>query len=77
MNSEELDGLILSTASPRWQKVSMIIAMVARDESYSAGDTEDELKLIADRISHLVAQGQLAAQGNLSNWRHSEICLIT
>ena len=75
MTSKELDDLILSTATPRWQKVAMIIALVARDHRYSCND--DDLAPIAERIRHLVAQGRLAAQGDISNWRHSEVRLVT
>jgi hypothetical protein len=77
MTSEKLDELILSIASPRWQKVAMIIARVAHDEHLLATDSEDQLALIADRIGHLVTEGQLAAQGDISNWRHSEVRLVT
>ena len=75
MTTEKLDELILSIASPHWQKVAMVIARVSRDEQGSSGDAEDQLTLIADRIERLVAEGQLVAQGNISNWRHSEIRL--
>ena len=75
MTSKELDDLILSAASPRWQKVAMIIAVVAHDDRCRGND--GDLAPIAERIGHLVAQGQLAAQGDISNWRHSEIRLVT
>ena len=75
MTSAELEDLILSTASPHWQKVAMIIALVARDQRYSGND--DDLAPIAERIGHLVARGRLAAQGDVSNWRHSEVRLVT
>ena len=77
MTSEKLDELILSTASPRWQKVAMIIAMVARDERFLVTYSDNQLALIADRIEHLVTEGQLAAQGDISNWRRSEVRLVT
>jgi hypothetical protein len=77
MTSEKLDELILSTASPRWQKIAMIIAVVARDDRFKATQSEDQLALIADRIRHLVTKGQLVAQGDISNWRHSEVRLVT
>ena len=77
MTSEQLDGLILSTSSRQWQKVAMVIARVSRDERFSQGDADDQLTLIAGRIERLVAEGQLVAQGNISNWRHSEIRLNT
>jgi len=77
MTSEKLDELILSTASPRWQKVAMIIAAVARDERFLGTESEDQLALIADRMGHLVTEGRLAAQGDISNWRHSEVRLVS
>lgn len=75
MTSTKLDELILSTASSNWQKVAMIIARVSRDERFSSGASENELTLISDRIGRLVAEGRLTAQGDISNWRHSEIRL--
>ena len=77
MTSEKLDELILATASARWQKVAMIIAMIARDERFVGAESNDQLVLIADRIEDLVAKGQLAAQGDISNWRHSEVRLVS
>ena len=74
MTSDELDELILSTASHNWQKVAMVIARVSDTESsLSAGTTEPTV--IADGIGRLIAKGKLVAQGNISNWRHSEIRL--
>jgi hypothetical protein len=73
MTSEKLDELILSTASSHFQKVAMVIACVSRDERFSSSSADDELTVIADRIGCLVANGQLVAQGDISNWRHSEI----
>ena len=55
----------------------MIIAMVARDERFLGTESEDDLGLIAERIRHLVSEGQLSAQGDISNWRHSEVRLVT
>ena len=75
MTSEELDELILATASPHWQKVAMIIAKVSQNERFASANVDTQLDLIADRIGNLVANGQLSAQGDISNWRHSEIRL--
>jgi len=66
MTSDELEELILSTASSQWQKVAIVIARVSHDERFASGDPEDELTVIADRIGHMVASGHLVAQGDIS-----------
>ena len=77
MTSEELDQLILSSTSSSWQKVAMVIATVSYDKRFSSEVADDRLTVIANQITRLVADGRLIAQGDISNWRHSEIRLAT
>jgi len=66
--NEAIDGLILSSASERWQKVAKIIRLV----SERAAD-ETKFEMIAERIRSLVAEGKLQGTGDLTRWTHSEI----
>jgi len=75
MTSERLDELILSYTSPQWQKVAMVIARVSYDERFEPDESADKLTHIANRIAGLIDEGRLVAQGDISNWRHSEIRL--
>jgi hypothetical protein len=66
----DIDAAILSAASDQWKKVAMIIATVVHRHKLAA-----EYALIAQRIVDLVNSGRLESQGNLSNWRGSEVRL--
>jgi Protein of unknown function len=73
MSHANVDGLILTFAKVQWRKVAMIISKVL-DECGRLGITIDEHG-VAERVCALVDDGQLEAQGNLSQWRHSEVRL--
>jgi hypothetical protein len=75
MNTIDLDNLILSLAASRWQKVAMLIVKVTRADSFSALESDDEFEVVVSRIKQLVADGELAAEGDLSQWRNSEVRL--
>jgi hypothetical protein len=68
-----IDDIILSLSQPEWKKVAMIIAKAVDEcERRAITATHNE---IASRIQMLVSARRLEAQGDLSNWRHSEIRL--
>lgn len=69
----EIDDAILAIAQKNWRKVAMIVATVVHSRSEQA--EADEYELVAGRIVALVKAGKLEAQGNLSDWRHSEVRL--
>ena len=74
----EIDDHILAVASPRWQKVAMIISRVSKSTAIPANDIEhddDFYNFIATRIETLVSEHKLLSQGDLKMWRHSEVCL--
>jgi Protein of unknown function len=73
MKPAELDDLILSIASTHWQKVAMIISKVTRDDRFSCENSDDEFDSVAARITYLVAEGRLESQGDISQWRFSEV----
>jgi hypothetical protein len=69
--ASEIDQLLLSFCSDRWQKVAKII-----------GNTFDTLeqrqvRVSADEIdvhmAALVTRGRLEAKGNIRKWTHSEV----
>jgi hypothetical protein len=72
MNSE-IDQAILSVARPSWSKVALIIARTEEMIGDKLPESEVRLNMIAERIEALVSEGRLLAQGNVKNWRHSEI----
>jgi hypothetical protein len=67
----EIDAAILSVASERWQKVAMVIELVAPPGESNHGDYDQ----VAERILALVEQGQLESAGDVMRWRHSEVRL--
>ncbi len=69
----QIDEAILAAAGDRWTKVAMVIARTARTlhgELPSGDQCHDE---ISQHIQALVADGRLAARGNIRDWRHSEV----
>jgi hypothetical protein len=67
----ELDKLILARVQPRWRKTAFIIAAVEQ----SLGLEQSDDQAIAARIVGLVKAGKLEAQGNIDEWRYSEVRL--
>jgi Protein of unknown function len=71
-NHAKLDEAILSQTSTNWLKVARVIAKSAEALGNESDETYGALE---ERIVELVAAGKLEAQGDLSNWRHSEVRL--
>ena len=53
----------------------MVIAKVSKSLYGDLSPGGEVLEAILGRIKHLVTTGHLLAQGNLSNWRFSEVRL--
>ncbi len=70
-SAAEVDRAILFLVRSQWLKVARIVAMTPDQCSKDAGEITYEFA--AERIAALVAQGRLELQGNLANWRRSEI----
>jgi hypothetical protein len=68
-----VDELILSLITPNWQKVAMVIAKALRLSEDRRIEISDHA--LAARIDALCTEGRIESQGNLSNWRHSEVRL--
>jgi len=73
MDKSKLDEMILATAKPRWQKIAMIIAKLMNKPEFQL--LEDPAEYIAERIYFLVQTKKLESQGDIKNWRHSEVRL--
>ncbi|MGB2898327.1 MAG: hypothetical protein WBB89_03605 [Candidatus Acidiferrum sp.] len=75
MSDQAIDGVILSLLSidGRWKKVAMVIIRVADAMGNDLPEGDDGYQLVARRIEALVSEGHLAAQGNIKNWRFSEV----
>ncbi len=74
MRRTEIDEAILSNVNATWEKVALVVVKVANESGISFADEEDDFEVVARHIELLVGEGRLLAQGNLNNWRSSEIC---
>ena len=68
----QIDEAILAATPTRWAKVAFVIAKVEKMFRTDLG-VDIELDPIAERIEALIREGRLAAQGNVKNWRYSEV----
>jgi hypothetical protein len=67
----KLDQTILSVSLASWQKVAMILGKSFRQLEDEGVRTRFED--LAARLEALVSVGRLESQGDLSEWRHSEV----
>jgi hypothetical protein len=74
MSVSQIDEAILSAVGQRWMKVAMVIAKVEESVGSELPLGDERLDLISGRIENLVRDGFLASQGNVQNWRFSEVC---
>lgn len=74
MRRPEIDDEILSYVNTAWKKVAFVVAKIANESSVSFSGEEDDYTVVAQHIELLVSEGRLLAQGNLKDWRHSEVC---
>jgi hypothetical protein len=72
MSTSQIDTIILSVVGAKWKKVAMVIAKVADAMGKEAADG-DRPQIIAERIETLARDGKLQVQGNIRNWRSSEV----
>ena len=73
MNKAQIQGAILRTVGARWTKVAKVVALVAQalGQDLPAGD--EGYEAISSEIAALVQDRRLVAQGNVNNWRFSEV----
>jgi hypothetical protein len=64
---------LLSAANGRWKKVAMVIGRVTDAMGNDLPEGDGGCELVARRIEALVNEGRLVAQGDIKNWRFSEV----
>ena len=76
MNHElvhRIDEAVLAGAGEQWTKVAMVIARTLDVVAKDLPPGEERFDIIASRIEALVSDGRLLSQGNIHNWRFSEV----
>jgi Protein of unknown function len=73
MTTSRIDEAILAAVEEHWTKVAMVIARVADNLGGDLPPGDEGCQVISRRIEGLVRNGLLLAQGNIKNWRFSEI----
>ena len=68
---EQIDSAILANVSGYWAKVALVAARSM--DQLALPSTDDDFCRVCRRIEVLAEGGQLAAQGDVSKPRHSEV----
>jgi Protein of unknown function len=71
--NSQIDEAILSVAVTAWRKVARVIWGAHEILGSNLPEGDAGLDLIAERIEVLVQDGRLLAQGDIKNWRYSEV----
>lgn len=71
----ELDAALLASIPTRWGKVAMVLGQAAKQPGLFESRDEEDYELLAERLELLVASGRVSAQGDLKQWRASEVRL--
>ena len=69
MKASAIDDQVLAIVGLHWRKVAFVVARVAKNTDAQS----EQYEAIAERVRALVVSGHLIAQGDLSDWRHSEV----
>jgi hypothetical protein len=69
----DLDGIIFSILTPRWQKTALAVILMARRCEELALPVSGEV--IAARLRALADSDRIEGIGDLRKWRHSEVRL--
>lgn len=75
MLSSEIDSAILSVTEKSWRKVAMVIVKAADYLGDCIPVGQRGHRMIARRVNALVKSGDLVSEGDISDWRHSEVRL--
>ena len=73
MRYAEIDNAVLTNVGDSWKKVAMVIVKVSTSHDAELPEDEEEFEVIAKHIEMLVIEGRLVAQGNVKDWRSSEV----
>lgn len=71
----QLDAALLASIPTYGRKVAMVLAKAARHPGLFESQEEEDYGLLATRLELLVASGRVSAQGDLTQWRSSEVRL--
>jgi hypothetical protein len=75
MDTSQIDSAILLTVGKHWTKVAMVIAKVADTLGRDLPTGDEGYEVISRRIETLIGNGRLTVQGDVKNWRFSEVRL--
>ena len=78
MRDEVIDQAIFSVLSEtpgHWRKVAFVVDRAANTIGDGLADGDEGYGTVARRIESLVSRGRLLAQGDIKNWRLSEVRL--
>jgi hypothetical protein len=77
MDDDAIDQAIFSMLSELagWTKVAAVVGRVGDALVADLPDGNAAYETVAQRIEALVGEGRLVAQGNIKNWRFSEVRL--
>jgi hypothetical protein len=78
MRDEVIDQTIFSVLLEipgHWRKVAFVVGRVANTVGDGLADGDEGYETVARRIESLVSKGRLLAQGDIKNWRSSEVRL--
>ena len=73
MNKAKIQGAILCTVGPQWATVALVIGRVAHALGQDLPAQDEGYEEISKEIELLVQDRRLIAQGNIKNWRSSEV----
>ena len=64
---------MLAESPGHWRKVAAVVGRVSNALGESLPEGDPGLQLVAERIEVLLREGRLMAQGDITNWRFSEV----
>ena len=73
VSETDIDAILFSVATRRWQKIAMIVILAAKRSQTLALATDVEI--FGARVVALVEAGRIEAKGDIRKWRHSEVRL--
>jgi hypothetical protein len=76
MTTSDIDRAVLSVVRPGWRKVAMVLAQAADRLGSELPEGDAGFEMIGRRVEVLVRSGGLVAQGDVSDYRHSEVRLL-
>ena len=75
INNKEIDHIILSQITNRWQKVAKIVGSILCEKTIYNMNVNDIY--ISERVNLLISDGKLKSQGSLDNMRNCEVRLAS